>query len=151
MTSPEDLTLPGVQDLRRPDHQRDVLSLPAPEDRDRERERFIVRGPGERDCHFWTGSISDDGYGRNQAELHSTTHSTNTDLSPVDSVGHCLPCVHRTRDGAFRLPVPSYRHHLPVCDCDFADCTNPAHTQPGTNRTNRWMPNSRKISKPYGA
>lgn len=66
MTSPEDLTLPGVQGLVRQEDRRDGLSLPAPGDRERERfERFIVRGPGERDCHFWTGSISDDGYGRN--------------------------------------------------------------------------------------
>lgn len=65
MTNPEDLTLPGVQGLGRPEDRRDGLSLPAPGDRERERfERFIVRGPGERDCHFWTGSISDDGYGR---------------------------------------------------------------------------------------
>jgi len=43
----------------------DVLMLPALGDPERARfERFIVRGPGERDCHFWTGSISDDGYGR---------------------------------------------------------------------------------------
>src|SRR3972149_8660140 len=43
----------------------DLLTLPALGDPERERfERFIVRGPGERDCHFWTGSISDDGYGR---------------------------------------------------------------------------------------
>ena len=35
-----------------------------PEDPERERfERFIVRGPGERDCHYFVGSISDDGYG----------------------------------------------------------------------------------------
>ncbi|NMM92526.1 hypothetical protein B2J88_51285 [Rhodococcus sp. SRB_17] len=41
------------------------MELPAPGDPERERfERFIVRGPGERDCAFWTGSISDDGYGR---------------------------------------------------------------------------------------
>ena len=66
MTNPEDLTLPGVQGPGRPEDRRDGLSLPTPGDRERERfERFIVRGPGERDCHFWAGSISDDGYGRN--------------------------------------------------------------------------------------
>ena len=27
-------------------------------------DRFIVRGPGERDCWIWTGAIGDDGYGR---------------------------------------------------------------------------------------
>jgi hypothetical protein len=43
-----------------------VLTVPALGDPERERfERFIVRGPGERDCHFWVGSLSTDGYGRN--------------------------------------------------------------------------------------
>jgi hypothetical protein len=26
--------------------------------------RFVVRGPGPRDCWLWTGAITDDGYGR---------------------------------------------------------------------------------------
>ncbi|MCZ4618442.1 hypothetical protein [Rhodococcus qingshengii] len=43
----------------------DLLTLPGTGDPERERfERFIVRGPGERDCWFWVGSLSTDAYGR---------------------------------------------------------------------------------------
>lgn len=32
--------------------------------------RYVVKGPGERDCWWWIGSVSNDSYGRKRAELH---------------------------------------------------------------------------------
>jgi hypothetical protein len=94
-----------------------------------EQERFwshVVRGPERDDCWFWTGAISDDGYGR----------------FAVKRAG--VPMAVRPQRYAFELVtgevLPSSM--LLLHSCDIPICVHAAadldqsHVAPGTHREN---------------
>jgi hypothetical protein len=92
-------------------------------------ERFwshVVKGPEPDDCWFWTGAISDDGYGRFSITRDGERYAV------------------RPQRYAYELvtgePLPSSRLLLHSCDipiCVHADA-DPAvsHLAPGTHREN---------------
>lgn len=91
-------------------------------------ERFwskVVKGPHPEDCWFWTGAISDDGYGR---------FSLNRNRSTKAVSAHRF--AYHLATGLWLDAMPPLMHACdePICVHVAADSSS--HLMPGTHREN---------------
>lgn len=91
-------------------------------------ERFwskVVKGPNLGDCWFWTGAISDDGYGR---------FSMNSDGRTRAIAAHRF--AYHLATGTPLAELPSLMHECDEPICVRAAVDHSSHLLPGTHREN---------------
>lgn len=87
---------------------------------------FVVEGPDRDDCWFWTGAISDDGYGRFSVKRGGTPMAVRPQWYAYELVT------------GKELPSTTFLLHscdIPICVHAAADLDE-SHVAPGTRREN---------------